>query len=131
MIEEDVTIVESHDLGFAVIEVRSDGIMTSRHPDVDTVNIDQLTAMVELMEKLANGTPRLFYADNTNLKSLGYPEREYIGNNLHRFAKASGVKENSAVVRFIGHTINHMFPPRIPMKMFGSMDECVAWLKSL
>ncbi len=128
---EEVTIVESYDLGFATIEVRSDGIITTTHPDVDTVNVAQLSEMVELLEKLAGGTPKLFYADNTNLKSLGYPEREYIGKNLHRFAKASGVKENSSVVRFIGHTINHMFPPKVPMQMFNTKKECIEWLKSL
>lgn len=126
---DEVTIIESHDLGFAVIEVRSDGIMTSSHPDMETLDLNHLSTMVELLEKLASGTPRLFYADNSNLKSLGYPEREYIGNNLHRFAKASAVKENSSVIRFIGHTINHMFPPKVPMKMFNTKEECITWLK--
>ena len=130
--ENEVRIVKSVDLGFGMIELRSDNILTFVPvKSAETVTLKELKQMLDTLVELSAGTPRLFYTDNTHLTSLGYSERQFIGKNLHRFATASGVKEDSAITRYIGHTIQSMFPPKVPMRMFSAKDDAFEWLHSL
>ncbi len=120
------------ELDFGRIEIREDGILRfvgSSH--LKTVTLDQLNELCDALILITEGKPMPFYSDNSNMESLGYLERQFIGKNLHRFATASAVKENSSVIRFIGHTINHLFPPKVPMRMFISETLAIAWLKSV
>lgn len=129
---EGVEILQSVDLGFGEVELRSDGILTFVPiAGRNTVSLENLKQMLSALKELSNGEPKPFYTDNTHLTDLGFSERQFIGKNLHLFATASAVKENSAATRFIGHTIQSMFPPRVPMKMFSTKQEAIAWLHSL
>lgn len=125
-------ILKSVNLGFGKVEMRSDGILTFVPvASINTVNLEDLKRMLSALKELSNGKPRPFYTDNTHLTSLGFSERQFIGKNLHLFATASAVKENSAATRFIGHTIQSMFPPKVPMRMFPTKHEAIQWLHSM
>lgn len=130
--KEESAIVRSTELPFGTINLRRDGILFFQ-PGAGrtTIHKRELEQMLSALSKFVNGEPKLFYTHNENYRSLGYAERKYIGENLHKFAKASAVIENSTVVRFIGHTINDLFPPKVPMRMFNSQEEAIEWLRSL
>ncbi|MBP9152904.1 MAG: STAS/SEC14 domain-containing protein [Flavobacteriales bacterium] len=120
------------ELDFGTVELNEDGILRFNIASgSDTITLNQLQPLLEALISMADGKPRPFYCDNSDMKSLGYPERKFIGSNLHLFASASAVKENSPVIRFIGHTINHFFLPKVPMQMFDSERKAIAWLKSM
>jgi hypothetical protein len=120
------------ELDFGKVEIREDGIMTfCALPEMETIHLSQLETLLDTLVELSEGEPKLFYADNSKMKSLGHKERQYIGTNLHLFAKASAVKENSVVIRSIGYAINHLFPPKVPMQMFKTEEQAIDWLNSL
>lgn len=128
----NASVIRYSEMPFGTINLRKDGIMFFRPKEGrTTIKKRELEQMLVGLKKFTNGEPRLFYTHNENYKSLGFEERKYIGDNLHKFAKASAVIENSPVVRFIGHTIKDLFPPKVPMQMFKSEEEAVDWLKSL
>lgn len=125
-------IIESVDIGFGVVALRSDSILTFEPLEtINSVSIDELESLLKVLEDLSGGSPKAFYADNTHITSLGYTERKFIGDNLHRFALASGVKQNSPLTRMIGHTIMAMFPPQVPMRMFSTKDQAIEWLHGI
>lgn len=129
---KEASVVRYSELPFGTIHLRQDDIMYFRPAKGrTTINKRELQQMLVGLTKFSNGNPKLFYTHNENYKSLGFEERKFIGDNLHKFCKASAVIENSPVIRFIGHTINDLFPPKVPMKMFKSEQAAVNWLKSL
>ena len=120
------------ELDFGKVELGDDGILRFHASfNEDTITISELEELLKVLSEVTDGKQCPFYTDNSKMKSLGFEERQFIGKNLHRFASASAVKENSPVVRFIGHTINHLFPPKVPMKMFDTEDEAIDWLESV
>ena len=123
---------EKVELAFGKIELLDGGILTfAAFSHLETVTLQQLQELLDALVEITQGNPMPFFADNSNMKSLGLKERKYIGDNLHLFATASAVKENSTSIRFIGNAINHLFPPKVPMRMFKSEKEAFAWLRSL
>ena len=114
------------------IILRNDNILMLKPFDhKSTVNIDELKEMYNIFMELTKGIPHLYYSDNTNLKSFGSEERIYVSSNFHHFASACAVKENSAITRFIGHSMIYLNKPKIPLKMFKTEDNAINWLKSL
>lgn len=128
---QNIKIIKSIVLDFGVIELRSDNIMTFEPAQgVTTVNIHQLKEMLKVLIDLCDGKPKPFLSNNKNVKSFGYEEREYVAKNIHLFATASAIIESSAIVRFITHTINTLFKPKIPLKLFKTKEDAIVWLKT-
>lgn len=114
------------------IILRSDKILMFKPFDgITTCNLEELKEMYAIYMDITKGIPHLYYTDNTNIKNFGSEERIYISTNFHHFASASAIKENSAVVRFITHSMIYLNRPKIPLKMFKTEEDAVIWLKSL
>lgn len=114
------------------VELREDGILRFiASSNLQTINLYQLEELLKVFIEMVDGKPRPFYTDNGKMQKLGHRERQFIGNNLHLFASASAIKETSGGIRLISGAINHLFPPKVVMRMFKSEDEAIAWLKSL
>jgi len=125
-------IVKKVECAAGTITLREDGILTFVPFDgVTTCTLKDLKEQFNIYMDLTNGVPHPFYSDNTNVKSFGTEERAYISEKFHLFATASAIKENSAIVRFITHSILYLNPPQIPMKMFKTEEDAFYWLKSL
>lgn len=115
-----------------IITLRDDKILTFHpHPHITTCNMENLKEMYDIFMKLTKGVPHLYFSDNTNVKSFGSEERIYVSSHFHHFAIACGIKEASAVVRFITHTMIYINRPQIPLKMFKTEEDSINWLKSL
>lgn len=128
---QNIEIIKSVQLDFGTIELRSDDILTFEPAKgITTVNKDQLVIMLENLIEISNGVPKPFITDNRNVKSFGFEERDYVAKNIHLFATASAILEDSFVIRFITHTIVTMFKPQIPMKMFKTKESAIEWLRN-
>lgn len=93
--------------------------------------MDEAKEMYAIFMKITQGTPHLFYFDNTNMTRLGAEERVFVTDTLHHFAIANAMKENSALTRFVTHAMIYMNRPKIPIKMFKTENAAITWLKSL
>jgi hypothetical protein len=114
------------------ITLRSDKVlMFTPFDGVTTINIENAKEMYSKLMEITEGIPHLYYSDNTNLKSLGYEERIYMTNRIHHFASKMAIKENSAIVRFITHSMVYLNKPPLPIKMFKTEKSAINWLKSL
>ncbi len=128
----DISIVEQVTCSTGDITLRSDKILMLKPFDhITTVNVKELKEMYAIFMELTKGEPHLYYSDNTNLKSFGTEERVYVSANFHHFALACAIKENSAIVRFITHSMVYLNKPQIPIKMFKTEANAVDWLTSL
>lgn len=124
------SIIKSVPFEFGTIELRDDDILTFEpSKGITTLNLDELKTMRDALIKISNNNPLPFYSNNKNLKNLGAEEREFVGSNIHLFASKGAITENSALVRFITHTIVHFYKPPIPMKMFKKKEDAIEWLK--
>jgi len=133
MIEtKEIHIIQEEKCSTGTITLRSDKILMLKPFDhITTVNIKELKEMYAIFMDITKGVPHLYYSDNTNLKSFGPEERTHVSATFHHFASACAIKENSAVVRFITHSMIYLNRPEIPLKMFKSEEESINWLKSL
>ncbi|MGE0560516.1 MAG: hypothetical protein AB7O47_01750 [Flavobacteriales bacterium] len=126
-----IEIIKSVELDFGTIELRSDNILTFEPAKgITTVNKDQLVIMLKNLIEISNGVPRPFISDNRNVTSFGFEERDYVAKNIHLFATASAILEDSFVIRFITHTIITLFKPQIPMQMFKTKEGAIEWLRN-
>ena len=125
-------ILEQVNCNAGVISLRDDKILTF-HPykNVITCSLNDLKEMYAIFMKLTKGIPHLYFSDNTNVKSFGAEERTFVSSNFHHFALACAIKESSAIVRYITHTMIYLNKPQIPLKMFKTEEEAINWLKSL
>lgn len=128
---KNIEIIKSVKFDYGIIELRSDNIMTYEPIDgITTLTLPQLDIMLELLLAVSDGIPRPYFSNNTNLKSLGSKERISIANNIHRFACACAITENSAITRFINYTFMQLSRPTIPVKMFKEKEDAFAWLRT-
>jgi hypothetical protein len=130
--QNNIHIIQEEQCSIGNIILRSDKILMFKPFDhITTCSIFELKEMYSIFMDITKGIPHLYYSDNTNLKSLGSEERVYISANFHHFALACAIKENSAIVRFITHSMLYLNKPEIPLKMFKSEKDSIKWLKSL
>jgi len=129
---KEISTIKQTKCNAGIISLRSDTILTFHpHEGVITCSMNDLKEMYNIFMDMTKGVPHLYFSDNTNLKSFGSEERIFVSSNFHHFASACAIKENSAIVRFITHSIIHFNKPQIPLKMFKTEQESIAWLKSL
>ena len=127
----NINILKEQKCSVGIITLRDDRVLTFKpFEDVTTVNLDDVKEMYSIFMELTKGVPHLYYSDNTNLKSLGREERIYVSTRIQKFASAMAIKENSAIVRFITHTMVHLTNPEISIKMFKTEESAINWLKS-
>jgi hypothetical protein len=127
----NINILKEQKCSVGIITLRDDRVLTFKpFEGVTTVNLDEVKEMYSIFMELTKGIPHLYYSDNTNLKSLGREERIYVSTRIHNFASAMAIKENSAIVRFITHTMVHLTNPEISIKMFKTEESAINWLKS-
>lgn len=130
---DSVKILKSVRLEFGVAELREDNILTFDPADnLGIYNLKQLKEMLVVFKKLTNGKPLPYYSDNTKLSgTFGSEEKVFMSTYFHEFATAFAMTENSAMTRFLAHSFMYINRPRIPIKMFKTENEAIAWLKSL
>jgi len=132
MENENIHIIREEECSTGTITLRSDKILMYKpFESVTSVNVEELKETYDIYMDITKGIPHLYYTDNTNIKSFGSEERVYLGSNIHHFAIASAIKENSAITRFITHSILYLNKPQIPLKMFKTEEAAIKWLKSL
>lgn len=114
------------------IYLRSDKILMFKPFDgVTNCTVKDLEEMYFIYMDITKGIPHLYYTDNTNIKGFGSEERVYVSERFHHFAIASAIKENSALVRYITHSMLYLNKPQIPLKLFKKEENAINWLKSL
>ena len=127
-----INIIKEVKCSIGNITLRSDKILMFKpFEHSTTVNMKELKEMYAIFMDITEGVPHLYFSDNTHLKSFGTEERVYVSSNFHHFALACAIKENSAIVRFITHSMIYLNKPQISIKMFKSEESSVNWLKSL
>jgi hypothetical protein len=129
---KEIYNIKEKKCGIGTIALRSDKILTFKPFDgVTTCNLADLKEMYDIYMEITSGVPHLYYTDNTNIKGFGSEERVFVSEKFHHFALASAIKENSAIVRYITHSILYLNKPQIPLKMFKTKTDAISWLKSL
>lgn len=130
--EKPVEILKSVELDFGVIELRSDNILTfDPNEKLEVYTLDILKVMITEFKTITNGTPRLYLCDNSKINSgIGSKEKEFVNKHTHEFATAFAMVENSALIRFLVHSYNHLYKPIVPVKMFKKKEDAIAWLES-
>jgi hypothetical protein len=131
MMSNDINIIKEETCKIGKITLRSDKIIMFKPFDgVTTINMENAKEMYSILMNITEKVPHLYYSDNTNLKSLGAEERVYMTGKIHHFASKMAIKENSAIVRFITHSMVYLNKPPIALKMFKTEKEAINWLKS-
>jgi hypothetical protein len=131
---DDIKIIKTEQLSIGKAELRADGILTFE-PDpalIKDYTMPILEEMLDALLRITDGTPRPFYVDNRYvLAMLGQKERDYLEDNLERFATAAAMTESSPITRMIGNTFFRFKKPHMDFKIFKEKGPAIEWLLSL
>jgi hypothetical protein len=128
-----IQILESRTFKYGVVELRSDDILTyTPNKDVKSFDIPQLKQAVDIFLEFTNGNPKLYFCDMSHFTDKTSSETDvYMKSTLHLFAKACAATQKSTYVIYLAHVFLHLYKPDVPVKLFKTKPDAIAWLKSI
>ena len=128
---KEISFIKSVDFDYGKIVLRSDNII-AYYPSkgVDRFTKPHLKQMLPIILELADGKIVPYFSHNKNLKSMDGDSKAYIIQHMSKFTCAFAMTENSALTRFLTHSMLTIWRPPFPVKMFKTEQEAYHWLKT-
>lgn len=127
----NIKIVNTIKLDFAIMKLRSDGIVEFwGDKDLDGLSVDRIENLYVTMITLTENKPSPLYVATINHIQLNDEEKNRIAAKLPSCISACAIKEENTMIRFLVHTFNYLYKPASPIKMFKTEEEAIKWLKA-
>lgn len=113
---------------YAIFEEHEGIIIGTYKPNV---NLDLAIAMVEKENYLEfiNGKNALLISDGRNLKGISKEARDFFGGEMGiKGVKACALISESFVSKMIINLFLSVSKPKVPTKMFNSIEEAKKWI---
>jgi hypothetical protein len=109
--------------------VREDGIVVQVMDKPGTLSLEDAKANTRLFEQLADGRKRRLLVDMAAPHSAEPGVREYhASEEARRWVAAMAMVTPSTTARILGNISMRLQQPGYPCRMFGRIDDAVAWL---
>jgi septin family protein len=129
LLEEPVTILETHQLRTGYVHVRSDGIVYIRIYDDVEVDVEDSKEHYEIVKRVFNGVPGYVITESGLNSSVTKEVREFV-NTIPVISKAEAIIVNSLAQRIMSNFIIKFHYSRDRnIKVFNSLDAAVEWIK--
>lgn len=107
-----------------------EGFLWVRATEVTEIDLEEVKACFEAYAEMGIDQEKVLQVmDVRNSITVTREARDYAARHGHRFFIASAVISNSLSVRLIVNFFNFLYPKKVPLKMFGSEDEALKWLR--
>jgi hypothetical protein len=124
--------IRSTNTGKGRVQLYPSGILHQTYPDGVKLRIEDSTAEMEIYEKeYCNEMKRPILVDIKNIKSVSKESRGiYTSKETARYLSAAALLIGNPVSRIIGNFYMGINKTAMPVKMFSSEKEALAWLKT-
>jgi hypothetical protein len=92
------------------------------------LNKNQIEEVYQAVISLTQNKPTPLYVDLKTHIRLNSDEKSFVVSKLATCITACAIKEDNIIIRFVVHSFNHLYKQNVPIKMFKSEEESVAWL---
>lgn len=125
----NASILNTIDLGFAIMTLRDDGIVNTNILIKEAVSLDQAKELTEAFIKMTKGkkTPHLFTANKFTL--IEKDVMEFMKEVANNYGKADAFVINALPQKIVGNFYLKFVKPQVPTKLFTSEAKAVEWLK--
>ena len=117
------------ELSFASVSMRSDGIVHSHINLREAVSLEQAKELIDAYLKITNGkkTPHLFTA--TKFVILEKEVMDFMKNVANNYGKADAMVISSLPQKITVNFYLKFIKPKVPTKFFSSKTKAVLWLR--
>ncbi|TND07770.1 MAG: hypothetical protein FD123_2921 [Bacteroidetes bacterium] len=130
-IENNITFLESIDLGYASVHLRSDGILLINTVDNHLFTGEESRAITEALGTVSGGIARPVLKVAGKYSSADESARIYTASPEGlRYTLADAVLINSMAQRIIGNFYLQVNKPSKPTRLFTSREDAIKWLKT-
>jgi hypothetical protein len=113
--------------GVSKVWLRDDGFIHLEYLPNTHLGLEDSKRIIADIEKASAGQSRPGFIDATGLKSVTREAREYFAAS--KVISRAGMLTGSLISRVLGNFYLAVNKPVIPLKMFTSEAEAIAWLK--
>jgi hypothetical protein len=107
------------------------GLLRGREDPGTETTLDDAHALVAAVRKATGGTRRPVVMDISESKSVTRDARAYLaGDEMEASVVAIALVVGSALSRALGSFYLTFNRPKVPTRLFGSMDEAVVWART-
>lgn len=125
----EVTILNTIQLSFATVSLRSDGLVHTHIELRDSVTLDQAQQLTDTYNEITNNvkTPHLFTANKFVI--IEKDVMEFMKNVANKYGKADALVVSTLPQRLVANFYIKVVKPQVPTKFFTSKEKAVEWLK--
>lgn len=114
---------------FAEVSYKDKTIFVT-YKDNAKVSLQGAEKMTELLKSLVNGEPSLMVADIRKLHFIAKDARKFLSTTeATSHIKAMAIYSDNYVNNALGNLYLLINKPKIPSKLFSSMDKAMEWIK--
>lgn len=127
---ENVEIINEIKLPYAVVKLRSDGIVHVHTLKEMSVELEEAMELVKINQKITNNTPHLCLFTSTKFVIPSDEAVQFLSGKTNRdfFNIAEACLIYSLPQRILGNFYHNVIKPKRPIKFFKSEEAAVNWL---
>lgn len=110
---------------------KKEGLLFSKHKKTTCIGVKEAEEIIELRHKISNNTAQYWCMDVRHLILSTNDAHHYVDENGQDLVHACAIVVNSFLNRFIVEVFLNVKKPKVPVKVFSSEENAVAWLKEL
>lgn len=110
---------------------KDEGILYSAFKQPIYAELEDTKAIIELRHTISNNESQYWVMDMRNLKSVSNDAKNYIDKKGHELVWACAVITSSFLTKFMINVFINIKESKVPIKVFSSEENAVAWLKEL
>ena len=128
--ERDVEILDEIRLSYAVVQLRSDGIVHVHTLKELSVELEEAVELVKTNQKITNNIPHLCLFTSTKFVIPSDEAVQFLSGKTTRdfFNVAEACVIYSLPQRILGNFYHNVIKPKRPIKFFKSKEAAVNWL---
>ena len=112
------------------MHIDDDGILISAYKESSNIEIEDAIMVRDATLELTGGKKCVALVDLTNVRTISKEARYYFsGTEFAQVFIAAASFVSTPVSKIIGNFFLGMNKPAMPVRLFNSRDEAIAWLK--
>lgn len=130
---DQVKILESRTFEYGILELRSDNILTFEpNIDIECLTITLIEQLHQQSLEITKEKPYPLYLNASRFTKGAEPEAKvYIKQHATLFIEACAAIHHSTLGTYLTNMFVYLYKPELPLKLFKTKTEAIAWLKSL
>ena len=131
IISDKIIFIKTIDLGYSVVQLRSDGIVQVDCDDNLDIDVKESTEIVNAIGHLTEGKKALVLnIAGTNTTATGAARNHSASEDGVKYTLADAFVTKSLAQKLLGNFYLNFHKPGVPTRIFDDVEKATEWLKS-